>query len=140
MPFWITSLGARVEVNEAAHSCGGGVLHVVINDTFARKAIAKGADGLVAVAAGAGGHAGQQSPLALIQEIRAIYDNYEALSTQILAASVRTVNHVQQAAIAGADVATVPPGVLQKLVEHPLTDKGLAQFLADWKKTGQSIL
>ena len=76
----------------------------------------------------------------LIEEIRSIYDNYDDLSTEILAASVRTTNHVQQAAIAGADVATVPPAVLKKLVEHPLTDKGLAQFLADWNKTGQSIL
>ncbi|MCF3932235.1 fructose-6-phosphate aldolase [Acuticoccus sp. M5D2P5] len=76
----------------------------------------------------------------LIEDIRAIYDNYEDLETQILAASVRTVDHVQQAAIAGADVATLPPAVLSKLIEHPLTDKGLAQFLTDWKKTGQSIL
>ncbi|MEL6887251.1 MAG: nitronate monooxygenase family protein [Pseudomonadota bacterium] len=83
VPIWITSLGARVEVNEAAHSCGGVVLHDVINDTFARKAIAKGADGLVAVAAGAGGHAGQQSPLALIQEIRGWFDGPLALSGAI---------------------------------------------------------
>jgi transaldolase len=76
----------------------------------------------------------------LIEDIRAIYDNYDDLETEILAASIRTVNHVQQAAIAGADVATMPPDVLSKLIEHPLTDKGLAQFLADWKKTGQSIL
>ena len=71
VPVWITSLGARVEVNEAAHSCGGITLHDIINNTFARKAIEKGADGLIAVAAGAGGHAGSQSPLALISEIRA---------------------------------------------------------------------
>mgnify|MGYP000161311467 FL=1 len=70
VPIWITSLGARVEVNEAAHSCGGIALHDVINNKFARKAVEKGADGLVAVAAGAGGHAGKQSPLALISEIR----------------------------------------------------------------------
>lgn len=76
----------------------------------------------------------------LIEDIRTIYDNYEDLSTEILAASIRTVNHVQQAAMAGADVATLPPAVLTKLIEHPLTDKGLEQFLADWKKTGQSIL
>lgn len=76
----------------------------------------------------------------LIEDIRAIYDNYDDLETEILAASIRTVNHVQKAAIAGADVATVPPSVLEKLVEHPLTDKGLAQFLADWAKTGQTIL
>jgi transaldolase len=76
----------------------------------------------------------------LIEEIRTIYDNYEELHTEILAASIRTVNHVQQAAVAGADVATLPPAVLHKMIEHPLTQKGLEQFLADWKKTGQSIL
>lgn len=76
----------------------------------------------------------------LIEEIRTIYDNYDDLQTEILAASIRTTNHVQMAAMAGADVATLPPAVLKKLVEHPLTDKGLDQFLADWKKTGQSIL
>ena len=76
----------------------------------------------------------------LIEEIRAIYDNYEDLSTEILAASIRTTNHVQMAAIAGADVATIPPSILGKLIHHPLTDKGLEQFLADWKATGQSIL
>ncbi len=70
VPIWITSLGARVEVNDAAHDCGGIVLHDIINNTFAKKAIEKGADGLIAVAAGAGGHAGPQSPFALIREIR----------------------------------------------------------------------
>ncbi len=70
VPIWITSLGAREEVNEAAHSCNGIVLHDIINNTFAKKAIQKGADGLIAVAAGAGGHAGPQSPFALIREIR----------------------------------------------------------------------
>ena len=74
VPIWITSLGARPEVNEAAHSCGGIALHDVINDTYARKAIAKGADGLIAVAAGAGGHAGPQSPFALVREIRDWFD------------------------------------------------------------------
>ncbi|WP_299657991.1 nitronate monooxygenase family protein [uncultured Tateyamaria sp.] len=83
VPIWITSLGARVEVNEAAHSCGGVVLHDIINNTFARKAIQKGADGLVAVAAGAGGHAGQQSPFALIREIREWFDGPLALSGAI---------------------------------------------------------
>ena len=74
----------------------------------------------------------------LIQEIRTIYDNY-AFDTEILAASIRSVNHVKQAALAGADVATVPPQVIRDLVKHPLTDKGLAAFLADWGKTGQKI-
>ncbi|MBM1562556.1 NAD(P)H-dependent flavin oxidoreductase, partial [Sulfitobacter mediterraneus] len=83
VPIWITSLGARVEVNEAAHSCGGIVLHDVINNTFARKAIEKGADGLVAVAAGAGGHAGAQSPFALVREIREWFDGPIALSGAI---------------------------------------------------------
>ena len=75
----------------------------------------------------------------LIREIRTIYDNYD-FDTEILAASIRTPNHVKQAALAGADVATMPPAVLKSLVKHPLTDKGLETFLADWKKTGQSIL
>jgi transaldolase len=75
----------------------------------------------------------------LIAEIRTIYDNYADFSTEILAASIRTVGHVKQAAMIGADVATVPPSILKQLVQHPLTDKGLAQFVADWKKTGQSI-
>jgi transaldolase len=76
----------------------------------------------------------------LIEEIRAIYDNYPALKTEILAASIRSSNHVKQAAMAGADVATVPAAVLKGLIKHPLTDKGLETFLADWKKSGQSIV
>ena len=75
----------------------------------------------------------------LIREIRTIYDNYPALQTRILAASIRTVNHVRDAAMIGADVSTVPPAILKQLVKHPLTDKGLEAFLADWKKTGQKI-
>jgi transaldolase len=74
----------------------------------------------------------------VISEIRTIYDNYD-FKTEILAASIRTVNHVKQAAMIGADVATVPPATLKALVKHPLTDKGLEAFLADWKKTGQEI-
>jgi transaldolase len=74
----------------------------------------------------------------LIREIRTIYDNY-FFDTEILAASIRTPNHVKEAALAGADVSTVPPQVLKDLVKHPLTDKGLATFLADWAKTGQKI-
>ena len=76
----------------------------------------------------------------VIREIRVIYDNYENLNTEILAASIRNEIHVKQAAMAGADIATVPPKVLQDLTKHPLTDKGLEAFLADWQKTGQSIL
>ena len=76
----------------------------------------------------------------LIREIRTIYDNYPDLSTDILAASIRTVNHVKEAAMIGADVATIPPGILKALVKHPLTDSGVATFVADWKKTGQKIV
>jgi transaldolase len=75
----------------------------------------------------------------LIADIRQIYDNYQ-FETQILAASIRSVNHVATAAKIGADVATIPPGVLKKLADHPLTDKGLDAFLSDWAKTGQKIL
>ncbi len=74
----------------------------------------------------------------LIEDIRTIYDNY-GYDTQILAASIRTVNHVKDSAIAGADVATIPPSTLKALVKHPLTDKGLDAFMADWAKTGQKI-
>ncbi|MEM9725475.1 MAG: fructose-6-phosphate aldolase [Pseudomonadota bacterium] len=77
--------------------------------------------------------------LELISDIREIYDNYD-FKTEILAASIRTVNHVHECAKIGADVATLPPNVLKKLVEHPLTAKGLEVFLADWAKTKQSIL
>ncbi|MEJ6782181.1 fructose-6-phosphate aldolase [Aminobacter sp. Piv2-1] len=74
----------------------------------------------------------------LIAEIRTIYDNY-GYSTEILAASARTVNHIKQSALIGADVVTAPPAILRALVKHPLTDAGLKQFLADWEKTGQKI-
>ncbi len=75
----------------------------------------------------------------LIREIRAIYDNY-GFATEVLAASLRTPEHVKLCALAGADVATLPPAVLRGLVKHPLTDKGLETFSADWAATGQSIL
>ena len=74
----------------------------------------------------------------IVSEIRTIYDNYD-FKTEILAASIRTVNHVKQAALIGVDVATVPAKILKALYQHPLTDKGLESFLADWKKTGQTI-
>jgi transaldolase len=77
--------------------------------------------------------------MGLIQEIRAIYDNY-GYDTEILAASIRTPAHVTAAALAGADCATIPPGVFADLFKHPLTEKGLEQFMSDWAKTGQSIL
>jgi transaldolase len=75
----------------------------------------------------------------LITDIRTIYDNY-AYATEILAASIRSPNHVTQAALAGADVATIPPAVIKKLADHPLTKSGLDQFVKDWASTGQSIL
>lgn len=77
--------------------------------------------------------------MALIEEIRTIYDNYD-FDTQILVASIRTVNHVKDSALIGADVATIPPAILHKLASHVMTDKGLAAFLSDWEKTGQSIV
>ena len=83
VPVIITSLGAREEINQAAHSYGGVVMHDIINNAFAHKAIEKGADGLIAVAAGAGGHAGTKSPFALIQEIRQWFDGPLALSGSI---------------------------------------------------------
>ena len=77
--------------------------------------------------------------LDLISDIRLIYDNYD-FDTQILAASIRTVNHVTQSALIGADVMTAPPSVIKSLASHPLTDKGLAAFLSDIKKAGQKII
>lgn len=97
-PIVITSLGARADLNAAVHSYGGVTIHDVINNRFARKAIEKGADGLIAVAAGAGGHAGMQSPFALMEEIRAWFDGPVALSGAI--ASGRAVLAAQAA---GAD-------------------------------------
>jgi transaldolase len=75
----------------------------------------------------------------LIAEIRTVYDNYD-FDTEILAASIRSVDHVRRAALVGADCATIPPAIFQELFKHPLTEKGLEQFLSDWAKTGQSIL
>ena len=83
VPVVITSLGARTDINDAVHGWGGIVLHDIINNTFARKAVEKGADGLIAVAAGAGGHAGVKSPFALVQEIREWFDGPLALSGAI---------------------------------------------------------
>ena len=98
VPIIITSLGARTEVNEAIHSYGGIVLHDIINNFFAKKAVEKGADGLVAVAAGAGGHAGTISPFALVQEIREWFDGPIALS-----GSIATGDAVLAAEAMGAD-------------------------------------
>ena len=102
VPIVITSLGARVEVNEAVHSYGGIVLHDIINPMFARKALDKGADGLIAVAAGAGGHAGTLSPFALVAEIRAFFDGPLALS-----GAISTGGGILAAQAAGADLAYI---------------------------------
>ena len=102
VPIIITSLGAREDINAAAHSYGGVVLHDIINNKHARKAIEKGADGLIAVAAGAGGHAGVKSPFALIQEIRQWFDGPVALSGSISAGSA-----VLAAQAMGADFAYI---------------------------------
>ncbi|MEM1078270.1 MAG: fructose-6-phosphate aldolase [Pseudomonadota bacterium] len=75
----------------------------------------------------------------LIEDIRTVYDNY-GFETQILAASIRSANHMKEAALIGADVATAPPNVIKAMANHVLTDKGLAAFLSDWEKTGQTIL
>ncbi len=75
----------------------------------------------------------------LIEDIRIIYDNYD-FDTKILAASIRSPLHVRDSALAGADVVTVPPAIIKKLAQHPLTDKGLESFLADWNKTGMKIV
>ncbi|MFH5924382.1 NAD(P)H-dependent flavin oxidoreductase [Roseomonas xinghualingensis] len=102
VPLIITSLGARPEVNEAVHTYGGFVMHDVINQTFAHKAIEKGADGLILVAAGAGGHAGSLSPFALLQETRAWFDGPVALS-----GSIATGRSILAAQVMGADFAYI---------------------------------
>ena len=101
-PIVITSLGAREEVNEAVHSYGGIVLHDVINNTFAKKAIEKGADGLILVAAGAGGHAGKINPFALVHEVRAWFDGPIALS-----GAIGSGDGILAAEAAGADLAYI---------------------------------
>lgn len=80
-----------------------------------------------------------QDGIELIEDIRTIYDNY-GYETEILAASIRNVNHIKECALVGADVITSPPEVIRKMAQHPLTDSGLAGFMKDWKTTGQSIL
>jgi nitronate monooxygenase len=102
VPIVITSLGAREDVNQAIHSYGGIVLHDIINNTFARKAIDKGADGLIAVAAGAGGHAGTTSPIALIQDIREWFDG-----PLVLSGAIATGRGILAAQAMGADLAYI---------------------------------
>ena len=129
VPIVITSLGARVELNEAVHSWGGITLHDVIDDRFARKAVEKGADGVIAVAAGAGGHAGRWSPFALLQEIRAWFDG-----PLILSGAIANGGAVLAAQAAGADLAYVgspfiateeanaPDGYKQAIVDSGAAD------------------
>ena len=124
VPVVITSLGAREEVNQAVHSYGGIVLHDVINDAFARKAVAKGADGLVAVAAGAGGHAGTTSPFALVQEIRTWFTGPLALS-----GAIATGDAVLAAQAAGADFAYVGSAFIA--TEEANASPGYKQMLVD---------
>src|SRR5690348_1593954 len=129
VPIVITSLGARVELNEAVHSWGGITLHDVIDDRFARKAVEKGADGVIAVAAGAGGHAGRWSPFALIQEIRQWFEG-----PLILSGAIANGGSVLAAQAAGADLAYVgspfiateeanaPEGYKQAIVDSGAAD------------------
>ena len=102
VPIVITSLGAREDVNEAIHSYGGIVLHDVINNKFAKKAVQKGADGIIAVAAGAGGHAGALSPFALVQEIREWFDG-----PLLLSGSISNGNAILASVASGADLAYI---------------------------------
>ena len=129
VPIVITSLGARVELNDAVHSWGGITLHDVIDDRFARKAVEKGADGVIAVAAGAGGHAGRWSPFALLQEIRQWFDG-----PLILSGAIANGGAVLAAEAAGADLAYVgspfiateeanaPDGYKQAIVDSGAAD------------------
>ena len=119
VPIVITSLGARVELNQAVHSWGGITLHDIIDDRFARKAIEKGADGIIAVAAGAGGHAGRWSPFALIQEIRQWFDG-----PLILSGAIANGGSVLAAQAAGADLAYVgSPFIATEEANAPLEYK-----------------
>jgi nitronate monooxygenase len=129
VPIVISSLGARVELNDAVHSWGGITLHDIIDDRFARKAVEKGADGIIAVAAGAGGHAGRWSPFALLQEIRAWFDG-----PLILSGAIANGGSVLAAQAAGADLAYVgspfiatdeanaPEGYKKSIVESGAAD------------------
>jgi len=115
VPLVITSLGARTDVNDAVHAWGGLVMHDVINDTFAHKAVEKGADGLIAVAAGAGGHAGIKSPFALVHEIRDWFDGPLALS-----GAIATGGAVLAARALGADLAYIGSAFIATEEAHAL--------------------
>nr|WP_297351119.1 nitronate monooxygenase family protein [uncultured Caldimonas sp.] len=131
VPVIITSLGARTDVNEAVHSYGGVVLHDIINNTFARKAIEKGADGLIAVAAGAGGHAGTTSPFALVQEIREWFDGPLALS-----GAIATGQAVLASQAMGADFAYVGSAFIA--TEEARATDGYKQMIT--QSTSQDIV
>jgi nitronate monooxygenase len=124
VPIIITSLGARTDVNEAVHAWGGVVLHDIINNFFARKAIEKGADGLIAVAAGAGGHAGVKSPFALVQEIREWFDGPVALS-----GSISSGGAVLAAQAMGADFAYIGSAFIATVEARALD--GYKQMIID---------
>jgi len=124
VPIIITSLGARTDVNEAVHAWGGVVLHDIINNFFAKKAIEKGADGLIAVAAGAGGHAGTKSPFALIQEIRQWFDGPLALS-----GSIATGDAVLAAQAMGADFGYIGSAFIA--TEEARAVEGYKQMIVD---------
>jgi nitronate monooxygenase len=125
VPIVITSLGARPELNEAIHSYGGIVLHDIINNRFAHKAIEKGADGLIAVAAGAGGHAGTISPFALVQEIREWFDG-----PLLLSGSIANGNAVLAALAMGADLAYIGSAFIA--TKEANADPGYKQALVDY--------
>jgi nitronate monooxygenase len=125
VPLIITSLGANPEVNEAIHSYGGIVLHDIINNRFAKKAIEKGADGLIAVAAGAGGHAGSTSPFALISEIREWFDG-----PLLLSGSIATGDAVLAAQAMGADLAYIGSAFIA--TEEADADPAYKQMLVDY--------
>jgi len=125
VPIVITSLGARAELNEEIHSYGGIVLHDIINDFFARKAIAKGADGLIAVASGAGGHAGSTSPFALISEIREWFDG-----PLLLSGSIATGDAVLAAQAMGADLGYIGSAFIA--TQEANAEQGYKQALVDY--------
>ena len=124
VPIVITSLGARPEINDAVHSYGGIVLHDVISDEFARKAIAKGADGIIAVSTGAGGHAGTQSPFALVQEIRDWFDG-----PILLSGAIAHGRSILAALAAGADLAYVGSAFISTVEAN--ADPGYKKMIVD---------
>ncbi|MGH1374317.1 MAG: NAD(P)H-dependent flavin oxidoreductase [Cellvibrionaceae bacterium] len=125
VPIIITSLGARVELNEAIHSYGGIVLHDVIDNKFAKKAIDKGADGLIAVAAGAGGHAGTLSPLVLIQEIREWFDG-----PLLLSGAIATGDSILAAQAMGADLGYIGSAFIS--TEEARAESDYKQAIVDY--------